>query len=61
MKTRPIATKGFYERAFITHFFDIYKDDNYMTYYNFCQQYEDYFAIAKAKRPNCITFAAFFL
>ena len=40
---------------------DVYQGVNYITYYNFCQQYENYFAIAKAKRPNGILFAAFFL
>ena len=32
-----------------------------MDYYNFCQQYENYFASAAATGANQIPFAAFFL
>ena len=32
-----------------------------MECYNFIQHYEDYFAIAKAKRSNRVPFAATFL
>ena len=40
---------------------DVYYGKSHMEFYNFCQQYEDYFATAGAKSPNHILFAAFFL
>ena len=36
---------------------DIYRGKSHMDYYNFCQQYEDYFATAEATGPTRILFA----
>ena len=40
---------------------DVYCGKSHIECYNFCQQCEDYFTIARAKGPNRILFAAFFL
>ena len=40
---------------------DVYCGKSHMECYNFCQQYEDQFATARAKGPNHILFAASFL
>ena len=40
---------------------DVYRSKSHMEYYNFCRQCEDHFAIAGAKGPNRIPFAACFL
>ena len=40
---------------------DVYHGKSHMEYYNFCQQYEDHFAIARAKGPNHIPFTALIL
>ena len=40
---------------------DVYRGKSYIECYNFCQQCEDHFATTKAKGPNRISFAAFFL
>ena len=40
---------------------DVYCGKFHMKCYNFCQQCEDHFATARAKGPNRIFFAAFFL
>lgn len=40
---------------------NVYYGKTHMKYYNFCQQYENYFAIIGAIETNCILFAAFFL
>ncbi len=39
---------------------DVYHSKFYIECYNFCQQYEDYFATVRAIGPNWIPFAAFF-
>ena len=61
MEARLAAKKSPCERLLKVRFPDIYWSDNQMAYYNFCQQYKNYFAIAGAKKLNCISFAAFFL
>ena len=43
------------------HFPNVYCGKSHMDYYNFCQQYEDYFAIAGTTGPTQILFATFFL
>ena len=40
---------------------DIYCGKSHIECYNFCQQCEDHFATARAKSPNHISFAIFFL
>ena len=40
---------------------DVYCGKSHIECYNFCQQYKDHFATARAKSPNRISFAAFFL
>lgn len=60
IEARSAAAKSFYKRFFKIHFFKIYKNDNYIAYYNACQQYKDYFATAKTKKPNRILFTASF-
>ena len=42
-------------------FLDVYCEKSHMDCYNFCQQYEDYFAIAGATRLTQISFTASFL
>lgn len=61
MEAKPAAAEGFYKRFFKVCFPNVYRGDNYIAYYNFSQQCEDYFATAVAKRPNYISFIAFFL
>ena len=39
---------------------DVYRGKSHMECYNFCQQCKDHFAIARAKGPNRILFAASF-
>lgn len=60
IKVRLVAAESLCKHLFKICFFDIYKSDNHMVCYNFCQQYKDYFAIAQAKRPNHILFVALF-
>ena len=40
---------------------DLYHNNSHMDCYQFCQQCEDYFETAGAKKPNKIPFAALFL
>lgn len=40
---------------------NVYCERFYIEYYNFCQQYKNYFAIAGARRANQILFAASFV
>lgn len=49
------------ERLLKTWFPDVYRSDNYMDYYNFCQECEDHFTTVGAKRSNRIFFTTFFL
>lgn len=61
MKTRLATAESPCERLFKTCFLDIYRSNNHIAYYNFCQYWKDYFATAKAKGPNRIPFAVSFL
>ena len=60
MKARPIAAEALREHLLKARLPDIYKSDNHMACYNFCQQCNDHFATVGAKKPNRILFAAFF-
>ena len=40
---------------------DVYRRKSYIDCYNFCQQYKNYFAIARDLRPTQIPFVALFL
>lgn len=61
MEARPAAAKGPNERFLKEQFPDMCRGNNYLACYNFCQEYKDYFATGRAKGPNCIPFAIFFL
>lgn len=60
IKIRPSIAEDLCKCLFKAFFANIYRDDNYIICYNFCQKYKDYFAIVGAKRPNHILFTAFF-
>ena len=60
MEAKPAITEGPRECPLKARLPDIYWGNNHITCYNFCQQCEDYFATARAKRPNRIPFAVFF-
>ena len=49
------------KRPLKARFSKLYCNKTHMECYNFIQQCKDHFATAKAKRPNCIPFAATFL
>lgn len=60
IKTRAVATESSCKCFFKARFLDIYRDNNHIVYYNFCQQYKDYFAIVKTIKPTCIFLQHFF-
>lgn len=60
LETKPIAIKSPYKRSFKARFSNIYKSDNHMSCYNFCQKCEDNFTTVGAKRPNRIPFTTSF-
>lgn len=49
------------EKHFKIRFWDLYYENLHIDCYRFCEQCEDLFEIAKAKRPNEIPFAGLFL
>ena len=61
IEAKIAATKNPREYPFKAQLPNIYWGNNHMACYNFCQQYEDHFATAVAKKPNRILFAASFL
>lgn len=61
MKARPAAAKDFCEHLLKTYFPNVYKSDNYIAYYNFCQQCINYFATARIKKASRILFTISFL
>ena len=61
MEAKPATTKDPRKRRFKARLPNIYRSDNYMVSYNFCQQCKDHFATAKAKKLNHILFGVFFL
>lgn len=60
MKTRPAAAKSPCEFFLKARFPNVYRGDNYIACYNFCQQCKDNFAIAGEKKPNNSFFASSF-
>ena len=48
------------EQSLKARFPELYYSKTHIECYNFIQQCEDYFAIAGAKKPNCVPFAAIF-
>lgn len=61
MKAKPTAVEGIYKHLFKACFLNVYKNNNDIASYNFCQQCKDYFAIVRANRSNRIFFAISFL
>lgn len=61
MKARLAAIKSPHKRPFKAQFPNVYKGDNYMACYKFCQQCKNHFVTARAKRSNHILFPIFFL
>ena len=61
MGAKTPAIEGSRERPLKARLPDVYRGDNHMACYNFCQQYKDHFATAGAKGPNRIPFTASFL
>lgn len=61
LKIRLAAEENPCQYSLKARFLDIYKNDNHMACYNLCQQYKDYFAMARAKKLSRILFVAFFL
>ena len=55
----PVVTKVSREKLKACSL-DVYRGKSHMDCYNFCQQYEDYFATAGATGPTQIPFAASF-
>ena len=56
----PIVAEA-YRKKLKARFPDVYRGKSHIDCYNFCQQYEDYFATAGATGPTWILFAASFL
>ena len=52
---------GPHKRPLKARFSELYCDKTHMEHYNFIQQYEEYFTIAGAKKPNRVPFASTFL
>ena len=61
LKARALPSDGTREKPLKARSPDVYRGKSHMECYNFCQQCEDHFATARAKGPNRIPFAAFFL
>lgn len=61
IKAKLAVVEGSCKHFFKARFSNIYRGNNHIACWKFCQQYKDYFTITKVKRPNCILFAAFFL
>lgn len=60
IEVRTATAKDFYKHLLKVCFLDVYRDDNYIACYNFCQQCKDNFPTIKIKKPNHIFFAVFF-
>ena len=56
----PIVAEA-YRKKLKARFPDVYRGKSHIDCYNFCQQYEDYFATARATGSTRILFAASFL
>lgn len=61
IEARFTAVKGPHECFLKAYFFDVYKNNNKIVCYNFCQQCKNYFAIARAKGLKHIFFVVSFL
>lgn len=59
VKSRLAATKHLYEYLFKVSFPNIYKNNNYKTYYNYRLHCKDCFVTFGAKKLNFIVFAIF--
>lgn len=60
MEAKTAATKSPQKRLLKAGFLDIYRGDNHMACYNFCQECKGHFATAGAKELNRILFIASF-
>lgn len=60
MKARLAAAESSCKHFVKIQFPDVYKSDDHMAYYTFCQQYKDHFGIIRAKVFNHISFAELF-
>lgn len=61
MKAKLAAIESSQEHSLKGGFPNVYWSDNYMAYYNFCQQCENHFATSRAKKSNRILFTTSFL
>ena len=61
LKARAPPSDGSREKLLKARSPDVYSGKSHMECYNFCQQCKNHFAIAGAKGPNRILFAASFL
>lgn len=61
MEARPATVEDSCKHLFKARFPNVYKDNNNIVCYNFCQKCKDYFATVRAKKPNYIPFVVFFL
>ena len=57
----PITSEKFQNKLLKAYSPNVYRSKFYIEYYNFCQQYENYFAINGVKSANQIFFTLFFL
>lgn len=56
----PIISEESQNKLLKARSLDMYRGKSHMKYYHFCQQCENYFAIAEAKGANRIFFAMSF-
>ena len=61
LETEVLVYNKSCEKPLKTRSSDVYRGKSYMECYNFCQQYENHFATARAMGRNRIPFAASFL
>lgn len=59
-RIRPAIAKNSQKRSLKVHFFEVYRGNNYISYFNLHQKCKDYFATARIKKLNCIPFVASF-
>ena len=57
----PTTSEEPYDKPLKACFLDVYCGKSHIKCYNFCQQYEDYFATTEARGANQILFATSFL
>lgn len=56
----PTTSEKLWDKLLKARFPNVYCEKSYMEYYNFCQQFENYFAAARARKANQIFFAMSF-